>query len=227
MLNTVNEILRAWLHYPTSGQSRIQAWLVHVLVNAFGRPVLYLDSVWKTYMGVRRQSIDSQSWFISSFKDVKPLQLAAEKHPLSNPSSSESCALRELATLIDHFLANGLEILPQQEDSQAASGSKEGTTVYGLPVECENQRNVDLFTRFVGDCLSIFLKQDQGNAKLKTEIDRIPDKLMPFHEHAPSRQRLRSDDGPFSMAYARTTEGAYSTAVWRGVTFGTPFSIYN
>ena len=39
----------------------VQAWLVHVLLKEFRRRVLYLNSVWKTYTGARRQYIDSQS----------------------------------------------------------------------------------------------------------------------------------------------------------------------
>lgn len=220
VLDTVNDILQSWLCYPTPGECQIQAWLVHVLVKEFGRPVLYLDSVWKTYTGVRRRSIDAQPWYISSFEDVKPLQQAAACHPLSNQSSSKSCALQELAKLVDHFMANGLKILPEGEDLEKRTAS-----VYQL--DCVNQRMVEIFTQFVKDCLSIFLKQNQGNAKLKKEVERIPDKLIPFREHAPSRQRFRSDDGPFSMVYARMTEGAYSAAVWWGVTFATPFSINN
>ena len=178
VLNTVNKILQSWLCYPTPGQCRIQAWLVHVLIKEFGRPVLYLDSVWKTYTGARRQSIDARSWYISSFKDVKPLQQAAANHPLSNPSSSESCALQQLATLIDSFMANGLDMAPQGEDSN--SDLEEGTTVYHM--DCINQRKVEIFAQFVRDCLSIFLNQNQENlnAKLKKQIDRIPDKLIPF-----------------------------------------------
>ena len=220
VLNTVKEILQSWLGYPSTGQSRVQAWLVHVLLMEFGRRALYLNSVWKTYTGARRQSIDSQSWYLSSFKDVKPLQQAASKHPLSNPSSLESCALQELATLIDSFLEDGLEIDRQPEDSE------EGTI--GVPrLECLQERKVEIFAQFVKDCLSIFLNQNQSNSKLKNQIDRIPDKILPFREHAPSRLRFRGDDGPFSMEYSRTTEGAYSAVVWRGITFGTPFSIHN
>ena len=219
VLNTVNEILRSWLCYPTPGQCRIQAWLVHVLVKEFGRSVLYLDSVWKTYTGARRQSIDARSWYISSFKDVKPLELAAANHPLSNPSSSESCALLELATLIDSFITNGFEALPQQDTD------KRTTTIPQL--ESLEGRKRELFVHFVTDSLSIFLEETQGNSKLKKAMDKFPDKLIPFREQAPSRLRLRGEDGPFSKEYARTTKGAYSAAVWRGVTYATPFSILN
>ena len=223
VLTTVNEILRSWLCYLSPDQCRIQAWLVHILVKEFGRPVLYLNSVWKTYTGARRQSIDTQSWYISSFGDIKPLQQAAANHPLSNPNSSESHALQELATLIDSFMEDDLEIIPPTEEGTATVMVNQMT----YPLDLSNERKVKIFVQFVQDCLSIFLKQNQDNAKLKKEIDRIPDKLMPFREHAPSRQRIRGDDGPFSTAYACTTEGAYSAAVWRGVTFATSFSINN
>jgi hypothetical protein len=225
VLSTVNEILRSWLCYPSPDQSRVQAWLVHVLVNKFGRPILYLESVWKTYTSARRRSIDAQSWYISSFKDVQPLEQAAVNHPLSNPDSSESHALYELATLIDRFMADDFDDsqnLPQMEEEGTA-------TINPLEhqLDCLNGRKVELFAQFVGDCLSIFLKQNQVNVELMKKIDRIPDKLIPFREHAPSRLRIRGDNGPFSMAYARTTEGAYSAVVWRGVTFATPFSVNN
>lgn len=224
VLTTVNEILRSWLCYPSPNQCRIQAWLVHTLVTEFGRPVLYLNSVWKTYTGARRRSIDTQSWLISSFRDIKPLQHAAANHPLSNPNSSESHALQELAALIDGFMADNLEILPPTEEEKTTT-VRVNQMAYQL--DFSNERKVKIFAQFVEDCLSIFLKENQDNAKLKKEMDKIPDKLMPFREHAPSRQRIRSNNGPFSVAYARTTEGAYSAAVWRGITFATPFSINN
>jgi hypothetical protein len=224
VLTTVNEILQSWLCYPSPDQCRIQAWLVHTLVKEFGRPVLYLNSIWKTYTGARRRSIDARSWYISSFQHIQPLQQAAADHPLSNQSSSESHALQELATLIDGFMADDLEILsPREEDSEGTTMVMINQRAYQL--DCSNEKKVQMFTQFVKDSLSIFLKQEQFNAKLKKEMDRIPDKLIPFRERAPSRQRIRSDNGPFSMAYARTTEGAYSAAVWRGVTFATPFSL--
>ena len=45
VLATVDDILRFWLGYPSPDEGRIQAWLVHVLENAFGQPVLYLNSI--------------------------------------------------------------------------------------------------------------------------------------------------------------------------------------
>ena len=39
-----------------------------------------------------------------------------------------------------------------------------------------------------------------------------------------SNMRLLGDDEPFSIGYSHTTEGAYSAAVWWGITFATPFS---
>ena len=77
------------------------------------------------------------------------------------------------------------------------------------------------------DCLYIFLGRGEVNLTLKKAIDAMPDKLMPFREHAPSRRRIRGDNGPFTAAYARTTAGAFSGAVWRGITFTTPFSMNN
>jgi len=62
-----------------------------------------------------------------------------------------------------------------------------------------------------------------GQHKLKTAIAAIPNKLMPFREHAPSQLRICGNNELFSAAYARTTAGSYSAVVWRGVTFGTLF----
>jgi len=221
VISTVERILRSWLHYPQSNQCRLQAWLVHVLVHSFGRQVLYLNSIWKTYSGARRRSIDTHSWHISSFKDVTPLRLVATDHPLFDKNSNESNALSEMATLIDDFTAGKLRLRPRTDKST--------TITDRMPHQlgCTNERRVKVFTQFVMDCLSIFFRHDTANTKLKTAIAAIPNKLMPFREHAPSRLRIRGNNGPFSAAYARTTAGAYSAVVWRGITFGTLFSMNN
>lgn len=178
VVSTVNEILRSWLCYPSPDQCHIQAWLVHVLVKEFGQSVLYLNSVWKTYTGARRRSIDTQTWYISSFKDVKPLEQAAANHPLSNQSSSESCALQELAKLINGFLANDSNSLAQTEEDECMTNSVNNQMIYQL--DSLTEKKVQIFCQFVTDCLSIFLKQNHVNAKLKNKIDKIPDKLIPF-----------------------------------------------
>ena len=234
VLATVEAILRSWLCYPSTNQCRVQAWLIHVIVSTFGRPALYLNSVWKTYTGVRRRCIDNQHWYISSFQDVKPLQLAATNHPLSNKSSPESSTLQKLATLIESFMANNLDsdsdILPLRGNSESQEGAA-STKAHQLDIPhqlvCLNERRVEVFARFVMDCLYIFLGREEINLTLKKAIDAMPDKLMPFREHAPSRLRIRGDNGPFTATYARTTAGAYSAVVWRGITFATPFSMNN
>jgi hypothetical protein len=221
VLSTVDHILRLWLGYPSPDEGRIQAWLVHVLLNAFGRSVLYLNSIWKTYTGARRQSIDTQHWNISSFKDVEPLRQAATNHPLSNKGSLEWEALHELGNLFDSFLLGNVS-----EGEREGPG---GTAMDLIPSQlaCQNQRKVKEFAQFVMDCLSIFLGQGEVNGRLKKRMESNLDKLMPFREHAPSRLRIRGSNGPFTAAYARTTAGAYSAVVWRGVTFSTPFSLNN
>ena len=96
-------------------------------------------------------------------------------------------------------------------------------------LDCVNdsEKGVKIFAQFVLDCLYMFFGHGEVNNKLKKAMEATPDKLMPFREHAPSRLRIRSDNGPFTAAYAHTTAGAYSAAVWRGVTFATPFSMNN
>lgn len=225
VLATVDAILQFWLGYPAPDQCHLQAWLVHVLLMEFGRPVLYLNSVWKTYTEARRGYIDTQYWNISSFKDVRPLQQAAANHPLSNTGSPESKALQDLANLFDSFMAGKLDGLPLAEEE------REGGTTDHMPyqLECIKERKVQVFAKFVMDSLSIFLQVRQGevDTKLKNRMGSNLDKLLPFREHAPSRHRIRGSEGPFTAAYARTTPGAYSAAVWRGVTFGTSFSMNN
>ena len=99
--------------------------------------MLYLNSVWKTYTGVRNQRIDTQHWYISSFRDVEPLQLAATNHPLSNKSSPESSTLQTLATLIECFMANNLysdsDILSLRGNSESQEGAA-STTAHQLEI---------------------------------------------------------------------------------------------
>jgi hypothetical protein len=232
VLNTVEHILRSWLCYPSPDEFRIQAWLVHVLINQFGRPVLYLNSVWKTYTVARKRSIDTQPWYISSFRDVKPLQQAAANHPLSNKDSPESNALQKLGMLIDSFMADDLDTILSLRREEGSTTQAVQVDQLEIPyqLDCLKERRVKIFAQFVMDCLSIFLGQGESTVtkpKLKKTMDKIPDKLMPFREHAPSRRRIRGNNGPFTAAYARTTAGAYSAAVWRGITFATPFSMNN
>ena len=217
--SAVDSILRHWLDYPPPDQGRTQALLVHVLVKIFGRPVLYLNSIWKTYTGARRRSIDTQHWRVTSFKDVNPLTEAAAKHPLSKDSSPESIALQELARLLERYLEGNLDITSERRQG--------GSNIEQIPsqLQCLSERKIKVFTTFVMDCLSLFLRQGEVNGRLKETMDSKPDKIMPFREHAPSRLRIRGPDGPFSANYARTTTGAYSAVVWRGVTFATPFSM--
>lgn len=58
----------------------------------------------------------------------------------------------------------------------------------------------------------------------KAMIDN-PDRFLPFREHAPSRIRFRSQDGPFHERVARTRSGLFSALIWRGITFTTGFSL--
>ncbi|RDB14935.1 hypothetical protein Hypma_016199 [Hypsizygus marmoreus] len=65
---------------------------------------------------------------------------------------------------------------------------------------------------------------EDSDDPLQTALRSIPDKLLPFREHAPSRLRMQQADGPFSAEYARTRHGFFSALVWRGVTFGPAFA---
>ena len=224
VLTTVGSILRLWLGYPPPDEGRIRAWLVHVLVNEIGRPVLYLNSIWKTYARAKKRYVDAQHWNISSFKDVEPLKEAVANHPLANKSSPEYEALQEMGRLFDSFLADNLKL-----DMLSEGGRESDPAADQIPPQLDslNERKVKVFAKFVMDCLSIFLGQGEVNKRLKNKMDSNQDKLMPFREHGPSRLRIRGSEGPFTAEYARTTAGAYSAAVWRGVTFATPFSLKN
>jgi hypothetical protein len=97
-----------------------------------------------------------------------------------------------------------------------------------LPLQRVAEEQMHLFDCFVQanlDYQMSNLTNTQQYPRLVARLQSNPDKYLIFRELAPSRARAKSSIGPFTPELIRTTIGIFSALVWRGVTFGTEFSV--
>ena len=222
IVRIVMDILQSWLSFPIHRSGQLQAWFVHVLIKEIGPNVLYLNSIWSTYLNAQNRLFTSESWKLTSFRSVLSLAKTASHHPLFEPTSSERSSVDKIAKLIQDF-RDGKLILDANADETTP------LFVDRLPSDLRSVANhqQNQFINFIRDCMAIHLNLPFNiiNPKLPEQLQTMTDKLLPFRECAPSRSRIRGDDGPFGNAVIQTTEGVFSALIWRGITYSTPFSM--
>lgn len=215
--STVVEIVQHWLRFPTEGAYRQKAWFVHALLQEFGQSVLLLDQTWNAYDTMKRSMFSIPRANLQSFDSVQPLREAARQHPLHDPKSEEHKVLDRITESILAVCNVNLPI----------DGRTSAPNTLTPAVQSVLDRRLTVFTAFVREAVRAVLQpnsRQDTSATYKAMIAN-PDQFLPFREHAPSRIRFKSPDGPFHESVVRTRSGLFSALIWRGITFTAPFSL--
>ena len=213
----VCDVLRVWLQFPDDN-SRYQAWFVRSIVDCWGDAALYLHATWDLFRVVTRGSLVKSTRRVLRPNHMDPFVDLLLDHPLSvkRHLSSESKTLRYIASTLT---AVGESVMhsPHPQDASIT-----------LPPQLADvaSNRVQQFIRFMGQACDVLLnKVDSHSASIvQRAILSDPDRYFPFREHAPSRLNVLQDNGPFSPQLMQTCTGIFSSAVFRGITFGTDFS---
>jgi hypothetical protein len=210
-------VVQHWLGFPTEGAYRQKAWFVHALLQEIGQSVLLLDQTWNVYDTIRRSMFSTPKSNLESFDSVMPLREAARKHCLHDPASEENKVLNRITESVLGVCNLKLHINGRSSEPHNLTSA----------INSELDRRLTIFCSFVRDAVQVVLHptRSQNTSPTYKAMLANPDRLLPFREHAPSRIRSKSEDGPFHNSVARTRSGLFSALIWRGITFTAPFSL--
>lgn len=213
IIATVVKVLQHWLGFPIDGAYRQRAWFIHALVEEVGQSVLFLNQTWNAYNSIKRSTFSIPERIDS----IMPLREAARHHPLHNPQSEERKVLNKITkSILEVFNLN----LPINGPCLAPNPL--------IPAfESALDRRLMVFISFVRDGVRAALQPNvtQNDSAAYTAMINNRDQFLPFREHATSRIRFKSPDGPFHEGVVRTRSGLFSALIWRGITFATRFSV--
>ena len=213
----VCDILRVWLQFPDDN-TRFQAWFVRSIVDCWGDDALYLHATWDVFRVVTRCSLVKSTRRVLQPNHMDPFIDLLLNHPLSlkRHSTLESETLRYIASTLTAVSESVLLALHPHDASVS------------LPPQLADvaSNRVQQFIWFMGQACDVLLNRVDANSASIVQRAMLsdPDRYFPFREHAPSRLNILQDDGPFSPHLMRTRTSIFSTAIFRGITFGTDFS---
>ncbi|KAJ7167936.1 hypothetical protein C8R46DRAFT_1191923 [Mycena filopes] len=207
-----------WLNFPTTTQSRAQAWFVDTITRAFDPLILLLDSVWYAYGHLNSEVFAGRNTQITAPAAFLPLANALKHCPLATPSSEERLLLAEMGTMAESYRTGRMATL-------APSSSPPR-----LRLTDSDSAEVRMMNRFLDALLELEpLLDGYENIAQPTRFQAVVngkrDFLLPFREHAPSRVRSRLPGNSFDPVHARSLAGLFSGLIFRAVIFATPFSL--
>lgn len=228
IISTTVRIIQHWLSFPTGKEAtegRRKAWFVHVVKRWLGDDVLLLNQTWAAYVQTKRNmftAIDSNN--PSLFECAAPFEQAAKTHPLCDEQSEEHKLMKRTSQLLASMRRGEqttLQIAPQGNAILPANDILDG-------IQYVMDEKAAKFVTYVKemlalDCTGIHMMDSP--TPLQLAVANSPDKLMPFRESTPGGKRAFGVEGPFSSKSIATKEGLFSALIWRGITFGTRFSV--
>ncbi|KAG6835212.1 hypothetical protein H0H93_003887 [Arthromyces matolae] len=203
VVRSILTILRTWLHF-SNDQKRAQAWFVHCILQSFGKNALFLEEIWPAFSRMTLTSFKDFNYQYPLLSDLDPIVEVFRAHPLATPTSPETAMLKELGVCITSF--HSAQRVPRTKS----------------PVTQQILKGFNRFLQEAYEVLSDNISHPPSRWQEKLKAD--PNHLTPFREFIPARAHFKGTDGPFAPEHVRTTAGALSALIWRGVTFGTEFS---
>ncbi|KAJ7245900.1 hypothetical protein B0H12DRAFT_1073359 [Mycena haematopus] len=240
------QIIASWLEFPVGGVSRYQAWFVEAITQTIGLRALLLDEVWRAYVQIRKYVLGDSIARPHCLRQFQTLLLQLRAHPLAQASSSEADVLSRLAQVMELVRAPAAaplslmdvdEIpdsdshpqLPDNSTAQALTASAltlphPAIALYSLSKtpSAPAQQKLAVFMQFLDKALAA-TRQGHGLTEWQSFMLSNMDRLCPFRELAPSRQRAAGPLGPYTSDFAATQSGFLSALIFRAITFNTDF----
>jgi hypothetical protein len=215
--SSVVKIVQHWLGYPLEGAYRQKAWFVNAIIQEFGQRILLLDQTWNTYNTIKPSTFSPPHSNLQGFDAIRPLREAAKRHPLHIPDSEENKVLDRITESVLAVCNVNLPINGRVSASHSLT----------VAVDSVIDKRLAIFASFVRDAVSAVLQPNstQNVSPARKAMMDDPDRFLPFREHAPSRIRFKTEDGPFHESIVCTRFGLFSALIWRGITFTARFSL--
>lgn len=212
--HTVLDLLITSLEFPQAdgAKERKRAWVMGIIADTIGPDFLATGYAWDAYNSFTiKEFFPIASAYSSLNSDlVQPFKAALRAHPIARFDSNE------------HWLFTRFsETLQLSSQGTLSPVVADDIILPGLPSSTSRFPGLD---RFLKQCLQYLRGSLLPQDPISSYLHRDPDFRLPFREKAPSRLRFRTKDGPFCPSTIRTNAGLYSAIIYRGITYGSPFS---
>lgn len=224
ILCDVYACLRCWLGFP-GGSSHLQGIFVRTLQSIFdSNDALILEHVWQAYTKLKSSIIGAP--VSSKAQSVSPAGLtpffnALRKHPVADPESDAGRALADISLCyaevsgLWHALSRGLPIprsMLSGPDDGVADDAMDVDN-HTLPSQLQQiHGRLDSLLKFVRELYPLLDPSFSAETDMQKHVTRDRDYYLPFCQHAPLAQRLRSEDGPLHPTHAGES-GAWPSAI--------------
>lgn len=212
ILQIILESLPVWLGFgghssADDRENRMRAWFVEIVHQRLGSKFLTTDIAWKAFMHFKASRYIIDNNIYRSHCPGRPMLAAFEDslccHPVLIQGTEEHASLNQYK---EKFYGNSLPV-PYMY----------ATTDYVNDVFITFYR----FIAFAYTTVAGRVKPETAEEEL---VLQDPERHHPLREQSISRIRSRSCEGPYHPEFVRSTQGLFSAAVWRGLTYRTTFS---
>ncbi|KAF6741898.1 hypothetical protein DFP72DRAFT_1082988 [Ephemerocybe angulata] len=207
VVTVVVEILRELLGYPAE-EYRHQAWVTSTLVEVFGEEVLLLGVTWKAYT-----TIKFSKYLSPSDRRRKP-----------NRDSLNGFKQRASEHPMLHFGAEMHDVWERIKALSSGGALSTSSRVLRSPEYANIHVLLDAGLQYIRGGGNGACNGDEKVARIRSEMARKPNAILPFREKADDRRRLTGEDGPFAPQVSKTKEGLFSMVVCRAITWDTDFA---
>ncbi|GJE97602.1 hypothetical protein PsYK624_138230 [Phanerochaete sordida] len=200
------QICASWLGFPTESASYAKAYFLSLLCRYGSHALLYLPQTYTAFRYINQHVLGKARYKPYSQSAFKPFLKQLKVHPLLE---EDSIMLKNLANLEGVF--NSVDTSPFCPPVPRPDGIR--------------NTSLKLFADFILCLLPLIDNLDgkEPQHALQRKVFNRPDFYLPFREHAPSlRIACEASVGPYSSSEVETRAGAFSSILFRALTFSTP-----
>ena len=248
LATAATDIIRAWLHFPTTPKAISQWMFVATIKKVIDRHSIFLlEPVWNAFQSPLL-TLEGKNQGSNNRTEKHPIwkqfELSLQQHPLAKPQSwlteKLECLHGIVMTWIQESQVDPKAIEKAQlvftearsEFRAAHSGAKQLSKRKGVQLDLSSlpQSKDDrrmLFVNFLRRGLPLLkdgiAAHKNSSDKFLKKIANSPDKFMPYREHAPTRilsRNLIYDD----PEWLKTSIGFWNVLCFRGVFYGSDFA---
>ncbi len=232
-------VIRKWLNFPSNTECIAASFILHVLHTFHHNPdILLLHGLWKPYRSIKASVLGCPSWKKHTALRISMLDNfvgALRTLPLADASSEAAQLLSKITDAVHRCdptlqaVTSGLIqfILPPSLPARdhrtktllAQTGLAPNPTVglSGGP----HEKGLHALKEFVLELVPLVCAETPSViwTPLQALVRGDKDRLLPFREHAPSRQRVTSIEGPFHPLNISKAGAFPSALIFRGLLF--------
>ncbi|KAF9041370.1 hypothetical protein BJ165DRAFT_1530100 [Panaeolus papilionaceus] len=220
--STVFQILLFWLGFPDrAGQER--AWFVRALVDYVCPHILLLPAMWRVCHSISYLALATGKKNVSKvmIQDWASTYLAS--HPVTQIDTYEYHLLDRIQAAIESVIPDPISqslIAYQPPIAHRIVIPALQTLTKPLLIFLENPYP-QISIPDVGQTPAT--KEAYWTAQFQHYVQQNTDHRLPFRNHAVSRQRILSGEGPYLPQYIPKREGLFSAIIYRGITHNSLF----